>query len=223
MKVFSHLLVFPIVVLVLHFTCIPTPAFAINLFSIGAYNTGVDDLGTPIAQGNIDPHYTLNGGADVFATNIVDGAWLPNSATSRWVSTNPNGDDVTVPSGFYDYEVLLDLTGIDTNSFELSLLYTGDNQEGISQNGVSVAGSLTPANESGSQFFPITLTNQTGGGWSAGSNSIVFVVENYVGGPGANPSGLRVEFTEAVPEPSAFLLAALGVLGLLGCVGRRRR
>jgi hypothetical protein len=75
------------------------------------YNTGVNDSGTPLPSGAIDPHYTLvsspDGSGPAFV--VIDGqfpfvpffpghpAWLPNSSISEWIG--PVADARTAMAG----------------------------------------------------------------------------------------------------------------------------
>jgi hypothetical protein len=200
-------------ILVLAILMAPAAVFAAP---IDIYSTGVDDSGALLPDWAVDPHYTLAGSTtdpDVYANGYPEAHfWVANTTTSQWIT------DFTQALGPFVYSTTFDLTGYDHTSATLGGLWSADDQAIMKLNGVVVA----------SLFFPLTQPWQElsafaiNSGFIAGFNTLTFEVPN-IGGP----SGLHVQIAgdaalTAVPEPSTFALAAVG-LGLMYRQVRRRR
>ncbi len=57
---------------------------------ISLFSTGVDATGTPLANGAVDPHYTVNG-VDAYAIGCPGCiGWVGNTATAQWISADPS-------------------------------------------------------------------------------------------------------------------------------------
>lgn len=161
----------------------------------GLFNTGVNGAGAPLADGAVDPHYTLVSSADpnypgpsAYASNpIPSGFWVANSATSRWIGPAvnegyPSGAPAH-PAGTYAFRLVVDLNGFDPGTVEIHGTWAADNGGSIRLNGnatgLAVGGYAT--------LVPFSITS----GFVTGMNMLDFVVTNAPSG-GANPTGVRV-------------------------------
>ncbi len=161
------------------------------------FNTGLDTTRTALADGLIDPHYTLLSNPDTGSPNaivedstafpIVGGPWLGNTVSSKWIGPRLN----TAPSavGFYTNRTTFNLTNRDPNTVFIIGRWSSDNSgRDILVNGVSTGNPQSPT-FAGYTAFNISTSNAT---FLPGINTIDFVVENEAS-PGY--TGLRVEFT----------------------------
>ncbi len=197
------------------------------------FNTGVDDFGSLLPDGAIDPHYTLVSspdpgfpGPNAFVAQQggwVWGYWVPDSATSKWISpaTNPSATQYPL-TGNYVYQTTFDLTGLDPSTAQISGIWTTDNAGvDIILNGTSL-GYTTPdaafAHFDGTHYAFTILS-----GFVDGENILQFVVHND--GTPRSPTGLRVELSGSadpeVPEPATLALAGLGLLAGAALLRRR--
>jgi uncharacterized repeat protein (TIGR01451 family) len=174
----------------------------------GLFNTGVNNLGVLLADGTVDPHYTLTVSADpidigpsafvVTPNGFPFPPWLAQGPNSKWIAPKT---DQTVGNNFgiYVYRISFSLAGLDPATATVSGQYTTDNNGvDILINGTST-GQTTPLTAY-SAFFPFSITS----GFVAGVNTIDFVLFNDPGSPpGNNPTGLRVEISgTAAPLPT---------------------
>lgn len=200
----------------------------------GLYNTGVDGAGLPLPRHVDDPHYDLVagplGGYPAGPVAVDDtavengefpiGPWLPNTATSRWISPRLDGAG-NGEEGYFYFQTTFDLTGLDPNSAVITGLWSSDNiGHEILLNGVPTG---NPQAGSFPFLSPFEVSVAQGDAFLPGINTLTFVVENL---PSTfNPAGLRVEgmvaHANVIPEPSSILLAALG-FGAAAWTARRR-
>ena len=86
------------------FTVTVTPQQPLLLF-----NTGVDDNGSPLAAGSVDPHYSIvvnpnDASPSAFVPWSIPGSYTPNSAVSQWISPTTNGTDSVPGPAVYHYQ-----------------------------------------------------------------------------------------------------------------------
>ena len=187
----------------------------------GLFNTGVDDLGLPLADGLADPHYVMTvapDGTPQPATAIASPPsppWIQLTGSSRWIAPNDPGG--VADPGPYAFETTFDLTGLDPSSAVITGLWSVDN----AGSEILLNGEPTGNAQVGSfvDLTPFQISATEGDAFLAGLNTLTFVLDNLP--PDPNPIGLRVEamVAHAVPEPSSMALLLLG--GLL--FWRRRR
>jgi hypothetical protein len=195
---------------------LPVDASTISLF-----NTGVDSSGTPLAGGTFDPHWSIISGPGI--TTPVEAVVLTNqhphgnyvsSPNSQWVWANASGDaGINSP---YTLQLTFDLSGFNPGAATLSGFWAADNFGSILLNGSSPIGTGTfdlPGDSSSNfnSFHAFTIT----GGFTAGINTLDFVITDD-----GNPGGLNVTnlvATASVPEPSSLVLlfGGFGVVLLL--------
>ena len=199
-----------------------TPSGAAPITTL--YNTGVNDSGTPMANGAAATRYTLLNAPTGAATTLrvatsANGypipPWLGDDRLSAWIG--PNSDAaLDGPAGNYDYRTTFSLTGFDAATASIVGRFAADDSGIVLLNGIAVTGVQSLGFSS---FTPFTIDR----GFVAGINTLDFVVNN-----GGGPTGLRAEMTgtanaSAVPEPSTLAVLALpaGLAGLLTLKRRR--
>ncbi len=158
------------------------------------FNTGLDTNRVALADGLNDPHYVLTanpdtGSPDAVVEDIspVAGAWLANTANSKWIGPRLNTAASAV--GFYTYRTTFDLTNRDPSTVVIRGGWATDNTgRDILVNGVSTGNPQT----SGFGGYTAFLISTSNASFLPGSNTIDFVVENEAA---VGYTGLRVEFT----------------------------
>lgn len=159
------------------------------------YSTGLDDARAPLADGAVDPHYTLIENPDVQSTDAIvqdtsvfpisTGTWLPASSTSKWIGPKFNTVDSAV--GIFVYRTTFDITGRDPSTVIIEGRWSTDNVGNeIRVNGVATANA---PNTGFNLWTPFTIRG-TDVDLVAGVNTIDFVVENV---QDVGYTGLRVE------------------------------
>ena len=189
----------------------------------GLYSTGVDDDGTVLEDASVDGHYVLTDNADGESTDaivhdgsiwpIVEGPWLANSDTSKWIA--PRVDTAEAAGGDYTYRLNVDLTGLDPSTAFVSGSWTSDNAGvDVLLNGASLG--LTNSGGFGT-FFAFGI--ETGSPFVSGMNTLDFVINNA----GAGPTALRVDnmrggakASEAGPFPPTIAAQPVGTDRLIG-------
>ncbi len=204
------------------------PAILILPNSEKIFNTGIDDSGATLANGEFDTHYefTLNPANSLTNPFVVSAGYLSaNTSDSQWVG--PVGAGVNAPDGppgnLYTVKTIIDLTGMHLAGFRIDGFWISDNfGRDIVVNGLSTGQTNTgqhfdpPSAFSGNAFSLST-------GLVAGPNEIEFVWENTPFGP-SNPTHVRIEFDSFVPEPTTLAIwSILGGIGLLAGGWRRKR
>ena len=193
----------------------------------GLVNSGQIAGGGSASAGTVaDANWALGGGT-AWNTNTINGAWLANNATSRWLTPASNGNQSFDPAadGVYTYALSFDLAGFAPATAAFTGRFATDNQvTQILLNGVQL-------NQAGLGSFNIWTAFSADAGFVGGLNSLAFTVRNLRQASG-NPTGLRVEFLSstveplgtgnAVPEPANWAMLIAG-FGLVGAAARRRR
>ena len=198
-------------------------AYAASITTL--FNTGVDASHNVLANGAVDPHYTVSGGGVGPATyleNPPHPSYFPNSAVgglgSAWIWHSASGNEISNPET-YNFSTTFNLTGFNPATAAISGLWGTDNQGiDILLNGHSLGISLLGVIVE--NFNTLHTFNIGSGFFQAGLNTLTFVVQNN-GGPGA----FRAELSgtvSAVPIPAALPLFASG-LAAFGVFARRRR
>lgn len=206
----------------INFLVAATLSAALYAAPITIYNTGVDNSNVRLTNPSADTHWTLlngpNGPGTVFAVADVGfpmGYWVPNTATSTWLSPTTNAGDL-LPAGDYTFRTTFNLTGLNPLTGAFSGLFAADNSLfDVRINGVTVG-------ISGGGFDSLTpFSFACGTNCVSGVNTIDFVVRNQAGVN--TPVGLRVEIAgtadplggggggSPVPEPSTYVMMGAGV------------
>jgi hypothetical protein len=165
------------------------------------FSTGLDSNGHTLSDGVPDPHWTItstpagptNPPATASVTNTgfpIGTHWMPNTATSRWISPQANESQGTDSPGLYTYRTTIDLTGYDPASVRLRARIAVDN----AVRAVRLNGKDLGLKTRGYTGFSTVEMN---GPFQSGMNTLDFVVLNE--GTTPNPSGLRVELSFTTP------------------------
>lgn len=194
----------------------------------GLYNTGTDATYASAVGNGVEQHWTLAGGtAYVGGVNGVfplNGPWLSEDTTSRWIGPTPEAGTSTDPlnDGFYEYNLRFNLTAVEAAGASFVGRFAADN--GVTLIRLNNA-DITPGAAPVGGFSFWTGFSATTPAFQAGQNDLTFRVINFDQN-GGNPSGLRVEFLGAsvgvVPEPTTWALM-IGGFGGAGAMLRRNR
>jgi hypothetical protein len=186
---------------------------ATGIFNL--YYTGVDDSGAVLGNAAQDSHWkvsyarvggtvytgnsTYTGTSYVVSSNFIDGAWVQNSTTSRWITapgaktsatgtTNTGGDYLPgngttgTNSAYYVYQLAFYIggtgTGTVTNQVSISLTIAADDQYSVYVNPASGP----TVNNSG--VINTGGTAASGSRTSAWNNTTSLTLQNF--GPAAN-------------------------------------
>jgi hypothetical protein len=198
-------------------TCLIAPLFlqALALAStITVHNTGVNSSDVLVASGAQASFWTLSAepagaseaiGSSPFRYNCC---YFADTATAAWVSPQANGNAGV--SGFYTYDLAIDLTGLDPATASISGTFGTDNDGSIFLNSNAAAATTC----FGCFGAPTAFTINSG--FVAGLNTLHVKVNN-----GGDPTAFFVSFTSAtaggsstVPEPATILLTCAGLAGL---------
>ncbi len=186
------------------------------------YNTGVNDFGVALSNGDIDTHYTLTGvGGPAAITTARHPAWVAEPAGSRWIAPQEYPANVTAPVDTWTYSTTFELTDLANTIVTLSGSWASDNESEILLNGNPTGFSrLYEFAYTSIEDFVITT------GFQEGTNTLSFVVTNLESPTGGlNPTGLLVAnlvLTQRpiVPAPGAVVLVSLGTC-VIGFIRRK--
>jgi hypothetical protein len=186
-----------------------------------------------LASGAQDTDYSLTqnpAGANTYNGNMyvkqnIPSVYLPNSASSQWISPELNGaDPVNGISnvGLYKVQIQFDLTGFGHQSAMLSGLgFMVDNTADVYLNGSLIASQTDPQGFRG----PFTSLGTGAGLFVSGINTLEFWITNDPGS-NKNPVALRVDALVTameVPEPASLVLGGLMVAGAAMRLRRKAR
>jgi hypothetical protein len=194
-------------------------------------------LASPVAPNELDPNYFLSanpnnpsaipGNAIVVNTNTDPifplGHWLADTNVSHWIG--PVADErfglgccapppFIFPLAPYIYQDAFSFLG--SGSATINGQWAADNEaeifvDGNLATGATISDNGTTAFDSW-HLFSISLS-----GLNPGNHTLDFQVTNF-----SNATGLRVEYFNAVPEPSTVTLLGAGLLALGFVILRRR-
>ena len=210
MKISKLLLVFASIVLLPSTTLLAVPI-------PGLFNTGVDNSGTPLPNGAVDPHWVLSTGPAGVPTAIagdpIPPNWIPNTVSSRWVTPFANG--IASPGfGTYTYDLTFSLAGFNPATAVITGDWSSDNTSNVLLNGSPIA-----SHSGGGSAFLSFDSFTASAGFLPGLNTLTIQVNNFGGPSGAHVTELRGD-AQLIPEPASVALIATGAIGLLS---RRRR
>jgi hypothetical protein len=191
------------------FALLSTAASAVPI--LGMFNTGVNNVGSPLPNGMIDPHWVLSSGPvgtpTAITGNPIPGSWVSNTPTSRWVTPGTNGNS-PVPGGTYVYDLMFDLTGFQPATATISGIWSSDNQSTVFLNGA-----LFATHTGGAAAFTSFDTFGIGTGFLPGINTLTIQVNNLGGPSGAHVNELQGDALP-IPEPCTLTLAVLALGGI---------
>jgi len=184
----------------------------------GLYNTGVDDVGQILADGEAEQHYQMTGvdtGAFIISGGSKPSAWVSPQGQYVWIGPENGGS--AAPEGNYLYTLTFDLTGLDPLTATISGLWASDNPSSIYLNDVN-----TGISRDDRLSFSSLLGFEILSGFVDGENTLQFYVNNLP--PGPNPSGLLVAnltgTASEVPIPGTVWLLGSALVALAGIRGR---
>jgi hypothetical protein len=185
----------------------------------GLYYTGVDNAGDALANGAQDSHWSVTyarvngsgstssvytGAAYVVSSNYIDGAWVPNSSSYRWITApgartaasggtaNVGGDYLPgngttgTNSAYYVYRLAFTIggtgTGTVTNNIQISMTIAADDAYTVYVNPASAP----TVNSSG--VISAGGTTAAASGAAAWDNTTSFALGNSTAGGGTNNS-----------------------------------
>ncbi len=208
------------------------PLWAVPITTL--FSTGVNDAGFPLADGAVDPHWRLVSSPDAAypgsaAPTIsnsappLQGGYVPNTLTSRWISARPDGghnfprSDCSsgCTTADYYFQTTFDLTGLDPDTVEITGQWALDDSGYMLLNGAPTGVSRPYVQRLNWSTWASFILDS---GFLPGPNTLTVVVNNGFFPNSAlrdNPTGLHVMLsgTASVPEPASVLL--LIVSGLM--------
>jgi hypothetical protein len=169
------------------------------------FSTGLTPAHKPLADGQIDPHWTLEAtpvGAKRLPTFVtatgfpVAGPWTPNRPAGRWISPQAQ-EAIGDPPGKYVYRTTFDLSKFDPATARLTLQIAVDNGlEELRLNDAKLGFAIAEPNG-----FQTLSSFEVRHGFRAGVNVLELATLNS--GNSISPSGVQVLLSgTAVPLPS---------------------
>lgn len=162
---------------------------------LNVFGTGLDNAGTPLPGGSVDPHYALissaNPAAQVSHSNIwvfqSSNGWVANDSGSKWIG--PRADGAGVAGGMYVYRTTFTVPA-NAGIVTLNGKWATDNGASIRLNGNPVG--IVSAHNGFGALKPFTISS----GFVPGLNTLDFAVTNQTSSGGAQTiTGLRVELS----------------------------
>jgi len=144
--------------------------------------------------------------------------WVVNGPNSDWIARNAG----TPNNGLGTYTRTFDLTGFDLSSVSIAGSWAIDDIGTLSLNGHEISSLLAPGPSAWATLTPFSVA--AGSPFlNQGLNTLTITItasDNSL--EGVRLEGALSETTTAVPEPSAMLLAGLGLLGMAPMVRRQK-
>ena len=194
--------------------------------------TGLDALGNPLSAYSTDPNWIVSttGSDPVSSAPLVypnsswplgSGTWVANQPHGQWISPVGTGTQYQQPAGVTvnfsqaQNQMFYYTQTIPAGYTSISGMFSSDNPGALFINGSS-----TPVVQSPgwgqiptdtydwnvwTKFFDVSLK-------PGQANTITFEVYNLAGSPPGNPTGLIVQGTAVVPEPTTMIAGALLLL-----------
>ena len=155
----------------------------------GLFNTGVNDGGMLLPDGENDPHYKLvdpDGQPVNVRVENVTAPWLDQGPNSSWIVPDP--EIMEQKFGIFSYKLAFDLSGCDPSTAAISGKWITDNNgEDILINGASTGNTKSGISTADFGVFGEFVIF---GGFKEGVNELEFLVDNT-----ESVTGLRVEMS----------------------------
>ncbi|MDZ4656824.1 MAG: PEP-CTERM sorting domain-containing protein [Bythopirellula sp.] len=197
--------------LILQLVVHPLASWAVPIANL--YNTGLDGSGNYLAANANDGNYTvISSPAGAFTPVAVDDTtfpfplWIANNPTaSRWIG--PSGQFAPGPFGAYTYRTTFNLpANANLSTAVINGLWATDDP------GLDILINGNSTGQTSASFGSLTNFSVTSG-FNVGLNTLDFLVDQVGGGPtGLRVDGIRGSYD--VPEPTSWLLGALGMGGM---------
>jgi hypothetical protein len=204
------------------------------------FNTGVDINGTKLADGAIDPRWSIVTNPDGTGTQafvsaasegLIGNSWIGEQIGAAWIQPT-SGTTLNHAAGTYTYQTTFDMTGFDPTATTIRVRIAADNRvSGLILNGHNLGFTYDGPLGNGDAFDALSdaFSINTPSFFNSGLNTLQFQITNDpIGGAAGgncydnnaeNPTGMLVLFsvdTQGIPEPSTYAMvgAAMGLFGL---------
>ena len=163
---------------------------------IQIFSTGVNNSGTPLSLGAVDPHFVVaETGNRAVVLNPACDCWLANDATSQWVwLTSDYSQNINAT---WTFRTTFDLAGFDPSTARIDGLVAVDN--GL--NGIKLNGHSVPSPSAiFSSFSAFSITS----GFQSGINTLEFIAVDIgiIAGFNVQLSG-TADYADEVPTSTA--------------------
>ena len=194
---------------------LPLLGQVVSAGTITLHNTGVNSSDVLVAAGAATSFWTLSaepgGASEAIGSNPFryhNGSYFADTSTAAWVAPASSGNAGVL--GNYTYDLVFDLTGLNSATAAISGIFGTDNDGSISLNGNAAVASTGVAGFGATTSFSFTS------GFVSGLNTIHVVVDNV-----GDPTAFFVQFDSGtadsiggVPEPTTMVLMCSGLAGL---------